>query len=239
MKRLAQWVFNRGKKEEVPTGPFRPRILLFDFDGTVGDTFIAGVEILNKLADEFKFRRLKPEEVEGARDMTTMEFIRFLGVPTTKIVKVSKRGVKEFRSRIDGVNPFPHIIPVLKELHKQGYLLGIVTSNAEENVARFLKRHHIECFDFIRCSSRLMGKARVIKSLMKEKKMKPEEVLFVGDETRDIEATKKAGIQIAAVTWGYNSRRALEGQNPEYILDHPDELIPLLAELTKNADEAA
>jgi len=39
--------------------------------------------------------------------------------------------------------------------------------------------------------------------------------LFVGDKTRDIEAAKKAGIRMAAVTWGYNSRRSLDAMKPD------------------------
>ncbi|MEO6053987.1 MAG: HAD-IA family hydrolase [Chthoniobacterales bacterium] len=229
MKRLAKWVLRGGKKAAVETlAIFRPRVIIFDFDGTLGDTFQVGIEILNQLADEFKFRRLQPEEIEKARNMTTRQLISFLKVPTTKIARVSKRGIEVLQSRIDSIQPLPDVVPMIRELKSRGFILGIITSNAEKNVSYFLKRFDLECFDFVRCSSRLFGKAREIRSVIKANKYLKNEILFVGDETRDIEASKKAGIQIAAVKWGYNSVAALEAMKPEYMLSHPQELIALL-----------
>ena len=40
-----------------------------------------------------------------------------------------------------------------------------------------------------------------------------EDVVYVGDETRDIVAARKLGIRVAAVTWGYNSSEALEAHH--------------------------
>ena len=50
-------------------------------------------------------------------------------------------------------------------------------------------------------------------------------MLYIGDETRDIRASQKAGINVAAATWGFNSLDALRSQNPTYLLDHPSDLL--------------
>ena len=52
VKRLARFVVRGGRRHAGPAGPLekRPKCVLFDFDGTLGDTFDAGVEILNVLA---------------------------------------------------------------------------------------------------------------------------------------------------------------------------------------------
>ena len=62
---------------------------------------------------------------------------------------------------------------------------------------------------------------------MKDKDLKLSEMIYIGDETRDIQAAKKAGIRSAAVTWGYNSRKALEAQSPDYLIHSPQELFHL------------
>jgi len=49
-------------------------------------------------------------------------------------------------------------------------------------------------------------------------------VYFVGDEVRDIEAGKKAGINTIAVSWGYNTKAALDKEHPDYLIDFPLEL---------------
>ncbi|MGH8048612.1 MAG: HAD-IA family hydrolase [Chthoniobacterales bacterium] len=224
MRRLARLVGLRSKpKPPLPDGPVR--VMIFDFDGTIGDTFRQGLEILNRMAPDFGYRKLEGDEVELARGMTTRQLMRHLGISNRKLPSIASRGVRELRSRIGEVQPIAGVPEVLRALHAQGRRLGIVTSNSEENVGIFLKNHGLEIFDFVRSSSRLLGKAREIRAAMKAQKFGPEDVLFVGDETRDIEACKRAGIRCAAVTWGYNLRDSLAAQNPYCIFDAPQELL--------------
>ena len=121
----------------------------------------------------------------------------------------------------------------LRELQTLGFSLGIITSNTEVNVQIFLRSHGLELFDFVRCSSKLLGKARMIRSVIRRQHVRAADILFVGDETRDIEASKKVGIRIAAVTWGYNSRRSLEAMKPDFVFESPQELVAMLAQETR------
>ncbi len=202
----------------------RPRLLLFDFDGTVADTFQCGLEILNLMAPEFRYRRLEEADVARARDMRTRELTKFLGIPATRLPKISKRGKEELNKRMDKIQPFEGMVDLVRNLHAGGFRLGILTSNSEENVALFLKKFGIELFDFVCTSSKLTGKARVIRKILKEHKLKPMQVLLVGDEVRDIEAAQETGIHMAAVTWGYNSRKSLGALNPDHLIETPEEL---------------
>jgi phosphoglycolate phosphatase-like HAD superfamily hydrolase len=56
---------------------------------------------------------------------------------------------------------------------------------------------------------------------MKEFGYSAREILFVGDELRDIEAAQETGVHMAAVTWGYNSTAALEAAGPDYLIADP------------------
>lgn len=215
-----------GREEEDPT--LRPKLLIFDFDGTIADTFGVGFDILNTLAPEFGFRALKEDEIETARDMRLTQLLKFLGIRATKMHKIARRAAEELSARIRDVQPLPGVIPVLRELHERGFQLGILTSNSPENVGIFLKVHDFHVFDFVRSSSKLMGKAREIKAIRKILRVKRSEILLVGDECRDIEAAHKAGVAIAAIAGGYNSRRALESLKPQFLLDHPEDLLGLL-----------
>jgi len=209
----------------------RPRLLLFDFDGTVADTFQSGLEILNLMAPEFGFRRLEDADVARARDMRTREIMKFLGIPATRLPKISQRGKEELNKRMDHIQPFAGIADIVRDLHAEGFQLGILTSNSEENVAVFLKKFGLDFFDFVHTSSKLTGKARVIRRILKEHKLKPKQVLLVGDEVRDIEAAQETGIHVAAVTWGYNSRKAISALNPDHLIETPEELRELVCGL--------
>lgn len=206
----------------------RPQLLLFDFDGTIADTFQCGLEILNLMAPEFGYRPLEAADVPHARDMRTRELMKFLGIPATRMPKISQRGKEELNKRMDAIQPLEGMVPLLRQLHSDGFRLGILTSNSEENVSAFLKKFDLEIFDFVYTSSKLMGKGRVIRRILKERGLKPREILLIGDEIRDIEAAHETGIHIAAVTWGYNSRSAIASCNPDHLIEAPDSLRDLL-----------
>jgi phosphoglycolate phosphatase len=53
-------------------------------------------------------------------------------------------------------------------------------------------------------------------------------VIYVGDETRDIEAARKIQIQVIAVSWGFNSREVLAEQKPDFLISHPSQLIEVV-----------
>lgn len=227
MRRLARWVGLRKSAKPPAVGPVR--VVIFDFDGTIGDTFWQGLEILNDLSKEFGFRSLPPEELDAARDMTTRQLMRHLGISSRKLPSVASQGVRRLRARIGEVKPIAGMPEVLRQLHAQGLRLGIVTSNSEENVGLFLRNHDLEIFEFVRSSSRLLGKAREIRQAMKKQGFTAGEAIFVGDETRDIEACKRAGMRCIAVTWGYNSARVLAAQNPRVMIERTDELPAVIA----------
>ena len=230
VKRFARFVMRGGRRRAGAAGRLlsRPKLLLFDFDGTVADTFQCGLEILNTLSKEFRYRPLAEADVPHARDMRTGELIRFLGIPHTRMPKISQRGKEELNLRMDTIQPFDGMVELIRSLHAEGFRLGILTSNSEENVAVFLKKFGIELFDFVFTSSKLTGKGRVIRKILKANKLKPKQVILVGDEVRDIEAAQETGIHMAAVTWGYNSRKAISSLNPDYVVESPGELRALV-----------
>ena len=201
------------------------KVLLFDFDGTVADTRTMALRILNELSEEFRFRSLPEEELPEARNMTTQKLIRHLGIRRWRVPKIARRGLVKFHERIHQVEPIVSVPAILQQLHERGFRLGILTSNSEANVSAFLKHHQITCFEFLRSSSKLFGKSREIRRIMKEYQLQPEDLIYIGDETRDIEASHSTAIRIAAVTWGYNSAEVLRSMNPEFLFDKPEQLL--------------
>jgi len=225
VRRFVRSLLRRGQPP-APAG--RPRLLLFDFDGTIADTFEAAFAILNKLAVEFRFRPLDAADLEKARDMRTRQVMKFLKIPMSKMSRIARRGSEEIHARMPGIEPFPGLPALLRELRAAGFEMGIVTSNSEPNVRMFLEKHDLDLFAFIRSSSKLLGKAHELRHVMKTLKLTASDILFIGDETRDIEAAQKAGIRIAAVTWGYNSRRSIAAMKPDYLFDKPEDLLAFL-----------
>lgn len=204
-----------------------PVLHLFDFDGTLADTRSIAHEILNQMSQEFGYHTLPQEQLAHARNLSTREFIRHLGIRSWRIPSVAKRGLQLMEERIHLVEPISGIPEALSALHARGERMAILTSNSENNVQAFLSRHALPYFEFVSCSSKLFGKGREIRRILRREKIAPSEILCIGDETRDIEAAKETGLRMAAVTWGYNSAETLSKLSPEFMVHSPTELLSL------------
>lgn len=204
-----------------------PKVLIFDFDGTLADTLPVAIGIFNTMSREFSFRPVEDDDLPVVRKMSTLQIMDYFGISLTSVPRIAARALKLLRERVDEILPFPEVPATLRALKERGFILGILTSNSEENVTAFLRRNDLEVFDFIQSSSRLLGKARVIRSILKRNRWTPGEVLLFGDECRDIEAAHKAKIPVAAVTWGFNTKETLEALSPTFVFDRPEDILDL------------
>jgi phosphoglycolate phosphatase len=213
------------------------KIIIFDFDGTIADTIPAIIEIGDKLLIELgyeevikdlKFEKLTKKNIERLRNKNIRETIKEVKIPVMKIPFIVKSFREELNKQIEFLKPIKGIKETILKLKKNGYKLGILTSNSEDNVEKFLKKNKLIFFDFIYSGSSIFGKQRVIRGLLKKQRLKPEETIYVGDEARDIEAAKKAKIKTISVTWGFNSRKVLKKLKPDFLIDRPSELIKVI-----------
>ena len=207
----------------------KKNILVFDFDGTIADTFQSILDISNRLSKEYKFKMLAPDEAQKLKDKTLRETIEHLRVPFFKIPIILSKARKELHKEITSIAPIKGLKDVLMQFKENGFEMGIVSSNSRKNVKNFLKNNNLDVFDFISTSSKLWGKNRCINKALNKNSLKQKDVVYIGDEIRDVVAAKKAGIRVAAVTWGYNSSKALKKQQPDYIVNSPQELFNLFA----------
>src|SRR4051812_18611395 len=112
----------------------RYRLLLWDFDGTLANTWESGQEIYNEIARRHRFTPITDRE--AARRLSTREFLRQHRIPLLKVPLVMGEWPAALRSRMTAVPLFPGIHEMLLELHQTGRTLGILSSNQEENIRR-------------------------------------------------------------------------------------------------------
>jgi phosphoglycolate phosphatase len=210
------------------------KVIIFDFDGTIADTLDALVTIANSLAVKFNYKQITPEELAVLRNLNSRQIIKKSGISLLQIPFLVKRVKSELKQQIQHLSTIPGIKEALIEIHNQGHRLGIITSNSTDNVTAFLQKNDLEdLFDFIHSGTTIFGKTRIINNFLKQEQLKPEEVIYIGDETRDVESTKKAHVKVIAVSWGFNSREVLAAENPDFLIDHPSELLKVIANLDK------
>lgn len=204
------------------------QLLLFDFDGTLADSFQVIFAAGNHLAAKHGLRTWSQAEAQELRSLGAREVLRRSGIPARQLPQWMREMRRELRAEIPRLAPQPGLDPALRQLAAAGMSLGLVTSNSRENVELFLERNRWqELFTHLACST-LFGKSFHIRRLLRHAAIAPGAAGYVGDETRDIEAARKAGVQAIAVTWGFNDRSALEEAAPDHLLDHPAHLLTLI-----------
>lgn len=204
------------------------KLILFDLDGTLVDTKGYIIKSLNSLSKEFKFDELDDKCIEKLRNTRSRNFLKVIKVPLWKAPFLIKRIQENLSNEISNMEFIDGIEDLLRSLKGKGYKLGVLTSNTQKNTKLFLEKYNGDFFDYIYSKVGILRKHKLFKKLIKQKKFLPENIVYIGDETRDIQAAKKAGIKIISVTWGFNSRSILNTLKPDYIVDKPEEIISLI-----------
>lgn len=201
--------------------------VIFDFDGTVADTFGLAVDIFYHVTN--RSEPLTAEKISELRELSLPQVALALGVPFWKVPYLAWRGRRLFADRIHQAAAVPGMAEALQELRKT-YGLYIVSSNSEKNVQTFLREHGLsDYFLQVYGNAKLQGKARILRKICQRGDYKPARTCYVGDETRDIEAAHHAGLKSIAVAWGYNNIKALHTHKPDKIVFDPSEIPTFLA----------
>ncbi|MCX8129504.1 MAG: HAD-IA family hydrolase [Clostridia bacterium] len=205
--------------------------LIFDFDGTIVNSKDLVIHLYNELAYENNYKKLSSSDIEYLINLPISERIKLLDIPIHKIPSLLFEVLNKYRKHIHSLHTADGIVDLLYALKAKGFRLGIISSNAAGTIREFLKKNDMDMFENIYSAKNVFGKHYAINSFMKKYRLEKEETFYVGDEIRDIISCKKSGVPIIAVTWGYDSRELLSGGNPDFIADHPAEILRIACNL--------
>lgn len=203
-------------------------LVVFDFDGTLCDSLHLGIKKLNDISKIYHFNKIKDEEIPYLQDLSTLKIIHHLNIPHYKLPFIAKRMRKEMKAAIPSLKPHTNMPELIQDLKSQGYPIALLSSNSKENIDVFLHNNSLPSFELYLTSCSILGKDYYLKKIIHMAGLDPKHIYYIGDETRDIDAANKIGMQSIAVTWGYNSKKALESRNPKHICDTPKQLYDLL-----------
>ena len=203
-------------------------LVIFDFDGTLADSFPFFVRTVDQLADRHGFMRVGPEELETMRGQTARQILARVGLPLWKVPKLARDYTALMAAQIDQIQLFPGVAPLLHRLADAGVTLAVVSSNAEGNVRRVLGPEGARRMRVIEGGVSLFGKRMRLQKVLRTTRFAPREALYVGDEVRDAEAARGAGIAFGAVTWGYATAASLLTHNPAELFSGPAQIADTL-----------
>ena len=224
------------------------KYIIFDFDGTIGDSQSL---IVKTLQDTMRARKLEVKSDEACAKTIGLRldeaFVSLFGMSAEEGLECAATYREIFldNKKTMIVQPFPHVIETLRELHRRGYILGMASSRNHCSLDGYVKQMQLEnIFSSIVAGDDVEhvkpAPDMVFMALGEMKGMKNpvtsaeagdvenmlDEVLVVGDMTFDVDMAHNAGCKACAVTYGNGTRVQLA--SAEFIIDDFAELLGLV-----------
>jgi phosphoglycolate phosphatase len=201
------------------------KLVIFDFDGTLADTYPWFTSVLNEVADKYKFKKVQKSEYKKIRGCDANEILKYLGVPLWKMPMITNHMRKLMTKDIHQISLFEGIDNLLQCLSNKGVILAVVSSNSFENVCQILGPENAGLINYYECGVSIFGKQAKLKKILSKSGVLHKESIYIGDEIRDIEAAKNVNIAFGGVSWGYNKVESLKVHSPRELFASIDEII--------------
>jgi phosphoglycolate phosphatase len=195
------------------------QLAMFDFDGTLADSFPFFLSVFNQIADKHGFRRIDLGRADSLRHHGTREMMRHVGMPAWKLPLASKSFMALMQENAAAIPLFTDVATVLRTLASQGVRLAIVSSNSEHNVRQVLGPDLQALVGQFECGMSIFGKAARIRSVLRRHGVAAADAIYIGDQGTDAQAARKARVAFGAVRWGYATIEALRQHGPDEEFD--------------------
>lgn len=220
-----------------------PRILLFDIDGTLVSTGGAGAvawkqafqELHGIPADIGQFTDAGMTDPDvGAQ---TFEAVLHREPTRHELAQLIQRRLEHLPEAVaesEGYKVLPGVPERLKQLSRDGHLLGIITGNGDGAAAVKLARGDLNrWFTFGAYADPGVDRADIVRQAMERGRSmlgagEPDDRIYViGDTPRDVEAAEAAGCTSIAVATGHFDGAALREAGADHVLETLEEELPL------------
>lgn len=213
----------------------RKKLIIFDFDGTLGDTRRNIVKTMQMTIKELQLPGRTDDECASTIGLPLVGCFRalFPHLQPEQYQLCANTYRRIFNENLQSIKPqaFPHVVETLSALKEQGFTLTIASSRSHASLSELTEDMGISD-----CISYLIGADDV-----KQAKPQPEpvlntlaamhfeanEALVVGDMAVDILMGANAGAKTCGVTWGNGTKKELQEAGADYIIDTIEELIEI------------
>ena len=198
--------------------------IIFDFDGTLADTFPLVISILNRIYKLYNLPKVQESEIEEYKKLGVRGLMRKFNMPKLKLIIFAVHIKLLLKKDLDNVNLFKGVEILLKNLINNGYKIIILSSNSRKNISKVLENNEVNLPISVYSEISIIGKEKGLNKIVNKETINKNETLYIGDEVRDYEACKLAGIKFLGVSWGYNSKDALVKSGCENLVDNVKEI---------------
>lgn len=209
------------------------KILILDFDGTLGDTVGVIVQTMQATIRELGL----PARTD--KECASMIGLRLVDIPPVLFPECNLDGefyAQTYRrlfhiyNTAGAVELYPNVIETLTELKNRGLVLTIASSRSKASLTNYIKDLGIEAL-----ISYVLGADDVVEGkpnpepvnrTLEKFGFRPEEAIVVGDTVFDVDMGKNAGTKTCGVTYGNGSRESISAA--DWVIDDFGHLLEIV-----------
>ena len=215
------------------------KAVIFDMDGTLGDTVALCVEAYRQTTYEVSGRMPEAAEVLGLFGISDRGVLGgLLGMHYDAPTLPIEHFVEVYERLHDSLAPAPYegAVQALHNIRAMGLKVGLLTGKEHYTADPTVKRYGMEgLFDIVLTGQPTHNcKDECLQEAMRAWDMTPDEIIYVGDAPTDIDHCHRVGVRIINAAWGSHAageEAARLERNPDYRLTNFSELEPLIREL--------
>lgn len=205
------------------------KLVIFDFDGTLANSFPWFISVFNSIADKYQFKRVEASEVDTLRGYDARKMIKHLGVPVWKLPLIASYLKRLMAQNVAHISLFEGVDDLLRDLSEKGVTLAVVSSNSYANIRQVLGPENAALITYYECGASLFGKHAQFRKILKKSRIPRSQTLCIGDEIRDIEAARREDLPFGAVAWGFTNVEALKAHAPAEVFSRIEEIVEKVA----------
>ncbi len=203
--------------------------IIFDFDGTIANTFDYAVAFLS---DEAGRPPLTKDQKAALHGLSMARIARHLGISWHRLPGLFFKGRHQMNPAMKNIEPFAGMPEVIRELHAKRHKLFILSTNTTRNINKFLRRHGLEGnFKDVYGGVGMFGKAPALRRLLREQHVETRKAIYIGDELRDAQAAQSLGVRVVAASWGFSRPVDLKAEGVTGLAKKPADIIRLIEKL--------
>ncbi|MCO0599130.1 HAD hydrolase-like protein [Peribacillus butanolivorans] len=207
------------------------KVILFNFNGTIVNTKSLAIDIFNEIAERRGYKKINNKDIHYLSTLSIRDRCKRLDVPIYQMPWVGLQIKQMYQQYIPNLKSVDGINEVIHELKQMGFRLGFLTTNSSVVTTQFLINNSINIFDYTHYSFNPFSKTKDISSFLKSNGLNPNDAIYIGDELRDIKASKKNRLCCIATSWGYDSIELLNEGHADYIAQQPKDILNIVSRL--------
>lgn len=201
------------------------RAIIYDFDGTIADSEKVILDTYNALSERRGWPELTHKRYVTLRRGSPQQAMKWAGIRVWQLPRLLRTARLEYRKHKDEIKLFPYMANTIRRSSDIGYDVYVLSTNSRDTVKSILGKNGINGRVSVLKSSSIFGKHKIIKRLVRKNGYNARLSWMVGDEIRDLEAAKSAGLNSVGVSWGLQSVGALKQHEPTAIAAKPADIL--------------